>query len=197
MSQTKPHFIFNALTVIRSIYQDDPEVGDQAITDFARFLRYSLDAITKGRMIDFIEELEHVKTYVELQKLRFGDSLQVTYDLECLKFKVPTLSLQTIAENAVRHGARNTNEDVGKVLISSREFDDHYEISVIDNGPGFDPNDIPDDIDRPHIGIANVKDRLELLQCGELKIDSTIGEGSTVTLIIKKNGGGINDNIFD
>ena len=186
MSQIKPHFLFNSLTVIREIYQDDLEAGNNAILNFSRFLRYSLDALGNDRMIDFSEELENTKRYLELQQLRFGDKLQVSYDIECKDFKLPTLSFQPLVENAVSYGARQQEEGNGRVTIRTREYDDRYELSVIDNGPGFVPEDVSKQTDRAHIGISNIKERLDLTGCGELKIDSMLGTGTTATLIFPK-----------
>ena len=186
VSQIKPHFLFNSLAVIREIYQEDLDAGDQAITDFSQFLRYNLDALNKQRMIPFADEIENVRRYLDLQQLRFGDSLQVTYNLECTNFLVPTFSIQPMVENAVSHGARKRTDRRGQITIQTKEYEDHYEVSIIDNGPGFNPNKIPKYEDRAHVGIENVIERLELAQCGKLVIDSVKGEGTTVKLIINK-----------
>lgn len=186
MSQIKPHFLFNSLTVIREIYQENLEAGNDAIINFSRFLRYSLDALGKDRMIDFSEELDNTKRYLELQQLRFGDRLQVSYDIECTDFKLPTLSFQPLVENAVSYGARKQIDGKGRITIRTREYDDRYELSVIDNGPGFVPEDVPKRTDRVHIGISNIKERLKLTGCGELKINSILGVETTATLIFPK-----------
>ncbi len=154
VSQVKPHFLFNSLAVIRGIYQEDLETGDQAITDFSQFLRYNLDSLSKERMIAFSDELENVKRYLNLQQLRFGDGLHVSYDIECSDFLVPTFSIQPMVENAVSHGARKRTDKRGEVTISTKEYPDYYEIDIIDNGPGFDPDNIPEYTDRAHIGIG-------------------------------------------
>lgn len=186
VSQIKPHFLFNSLAVIREIYQEDLEAGDQAITDFSQFLRYNIDSLSKERLTSFSDEIENVKRYLELQQLRFGDDLSVSYDLECMDFKVPTLSIQPIVENAVSHGVRKRKDHAGLVTITSKEFPDRYEVSIIDNGPGFDPDKVPKYTDRSHIGIENVRERLALSEHGELRIDSVIGQGTTATLVFPK-----------
>ena len=186
VSQIKPHFLFNSLSVIREIYQDDVDEGDQAIVEFSQYLRYNLDVLSKEDMVDFAGEMENVERYLDLQQLRFGEALQVSYNIECKDFKVPSLSIQPIVENAVNHGARKNELGKGKVTIQSKEFGDHYEINIIDNGPGFDPDHIKHDDERAHIGIDNVRERLIIAGNGELKYHSEIGKGTTATLIISK-----------
>lgn len=186
VSQIKPHFLFNSLSVVREIYQDDVDEGDEALVEFSQFLRYNIDVLSKEAMVDFAGEMGNVERYLDLQKLRFGDSLEISYDIESTDFKVPSLSIQPIVENAVNHGARKNTLGKGKVTITSKEFDDHYEISVIDNGPGFNPDDITHDDDKVHVGIENVRERLKIAGNGELKYDSVIGKGTTATLIIPK-----------
>ena len=98
--------------------------------------------------------------------------------------------LQPIVENAVRHGARGTERDVGTVAISTREFPDRYEITVTDDGPGFDPaNPKPKNDGRANIGIQNVRERLRSVCGGELRIESKPGEGTRATLVLPKNRG--------
>lgn len=184
MSQIKPHFLFNCLAVIGALYRTDVDKGDKALAQFSDLLRYDIDSLNSDKPISFLKEFEHAERYLELQKLRFGSSLDVKYDLECTDFELPTLTLQPIVENAVTYGARETSEPVGLVTIMTRGFKDHYEVIVKDNGPGFDPDNIPEDGERSHIGIKNVKDRLQRACGGSLKIDSAPGEGTTVTMII-------------
>ena len=186
VNQIKPHFLFNSLSVIRELYEDNVEAGDHALTEFSQFLRYNLDSLSKDRIINFSEEIENVKRYLELQQLRFGDSLKVTYDLDDVDFKVPVFSIQPIVENAVSHGARKRTDKKGHVTISSKEYPDHYEVKIVDNGPGFVPEDVEDKTAEGHIGIKNVCERLDLAENGDLIIDSTLGEGTTATLIFPK-----------
>ena len=186
MSQIKPHFLFNCLAVIGALYRTDVDKGDKALAQFSDLLRYDIDSLNSDKPIDFLKEFEHSERYLELQKLRFGNKLNVEYDLECTDFLLPTLTLQPIVENAVTYGARESSSGAGLVTIMTRESGDHYEVVVKDNGPGFDPDNIPDDGERSHIGIKNVKERLQRACGGSLKIDSVPGEGTTVTMIIPK-----------
>ena len=186
MSQIKPHFLFNCLAVIGALYRTDVDKGDLALSQFSDLLRYDIDSLNSDEPIDFLKEFEHSERYLELQKLRFGSTLNVKYDLECTDFRLPTLTLQPIVENAVTYGARKKSGQAGLVTIMTRELEDHYEVIVKDNGPGFDPDNIPDDGERSHVGIKNVRERLQRACGGSLVIDSVPDEGTTVTMIIPK-----------
>ena len=184
-AQIHPHFLYNTLGAIREMC-DDPE-AKKAIGRFTRYLQGNMDALTKSDTIPFAVELEHTKAYLELEQLRFESALCVVYDIACTDFELPTLTVQPIAENAVRHGARSGEKDVGTVTIATREFPDRYEVTVTDDGPGFDPEHLtPKDDGRAHIGIQNVRERLRDICAGELRIESEIGKGTTVTLLLPK-----------
>ena len=122
---------------------------------------------------------------MSLQQLRFGEALQVEYELGCTDFKMPTLTLQPIVENAIRYGVRMAPKGRGKVLVRTIEHPDCYEIDVIDNGPGFDTGHVPDD-GMSHTGLRNVSERLRLVSGGDLTVDSAPGEGTTIRMTIPK-----------
>ena len=185
LGQIQPHFLFNVLYVIQEICHINPETAAEAIGEFSKYLRHNMDSITIRTPIPFKEELEHVGHYVSLQQLRFGERLEVQYDLECTDFKMPTLTLQPIVENAIRYGVRMAPKGRGKVLIRTIEHPECYEIDVIDNGPGFDVNKVPND-GMSHTGLKNVRERLAQVSGGELTVTSAAGEGTTVRMIIPK-----------
>lgn len=185
LSQIQPHFLFNVLYVIQEICYIDPIKAASAIEDFSMYLRHNMDSISIRTPIPFKDELDHVKHYVSLQRLRFGDALNVQYDLECSDFNVPTLTLQPIVENAVRYGVRMAPKGKGKVVISTRENENSYEVDVVDNGPGFDANHVAND-GMSHTGLKNVRERLKHVCGGELIVVSTAGKGTTVKMIIPK-----------
>ena len=185
LGQIQPHFLFNVLYVIQEICHINPETAAEAIGEFSKYLRHNMDSITIRTPIPFKEELEHVGHYVSLQQLRFGEKLEVQYDLGCTDFKMPTLTLQPIVENAIRYGVRMAPKGRGKVLIRTIEHPECYEIDVIDNGPGFDVNKVPND-GMSHTGLKNVRERLAQVSGGELTVTSAAGEGTTVRMIIPK-----------
>ncbi|MBQ1397281.1 MAG: hypothetical protein IIY89_02165 [Clostridia bacterium] len=103
------------------------------------------------------------------------------YDIGDSHFLMPSLTLQPMVENAIRHGVRVRDEGIVRVI--TRRKDDYHEIMIQDNGCGFDLEKI-EDADGTHIGIRNVRERLESMCGGALTIDSMIGEGTTVTIRI-------------
>ena len=190
LSQIRPHFLFNSLAVIQEICRTDPALAETAIGQFARYLRHNMDALTTDKMILFTTELEHARCYAALQQLRFGDALQFEYDLPCTSFTLPTLTLQPLIENAVTHGVRGNSDGCGTVLIRTREYPDRFELSVEDDGPGFQPEVTPQD-GRSHIGIQNVRSRLKWACGGTLRIESAPGRGTVATIVLPKEGEGL------
>ena len=185
LGQIQPHFLFNVLYVIQELCCIDPVTASRAIEDFSKYLRHNMDSISIRTPIPFKEELEHVKHYVSLQQMRFGDALDVQYELGCTDFSMPTLTLQPIVENAVRYGVRMAPKGRGRVLVRTSEHPDFYEIDIIDNGPGFDVNHVPDD-GISHTGLSNVRERLRYISNGELTVISKAGEGTTVRMTLPK-----------
>ncbi len=184
LAQIQPHFLFNSLTTIKNLCHSDPEKAEEGISQFTGFLRHNMDSLTMDKPIPFDDELSHVKAYVELQKLRFGDDLDVEYDIGIRDFRLPTLTLQPLVENAIIHGIRRNENGQGKVVIRTRKEEGFISVSVEDNGPGFSGNEPNDDTDRSHMGIRNVRQRLEIVSGAELKIDPAPAKGACVTMII-------------
>lgn len=184
LSQIQPHFLYNTLGSISHLCRDNPE-AKAAINRFSRYLQGNMSSLSKTEPIPFKEELEHTKAYLDLEKLRFGDDLTVRYDLEATEFLIPVLTLQPLVENAVFHGVRGREDGKGTLTVSSRELSDRYEITVEDDGPGFDPEAVPDDGDA-HIGLQNVRARLQRWKGADLIVDSAPGEGCRVTIVMPK-----------
>ena len=189
LSQIQPHFLYNSLGAIRYLCDHDPKAAGELTDKFARYLRGNMSSLRDEGEIAFTQELEHTNIYLEIEKARYEDALQISYDITCKDFMLPTLTLQPIVENAVRHGARG-KRGVGTVTIATREYPDRYEITVTDDGPGFDPAApvLPDD-GRAHIGIQNVRERLARVSGGALRIESEKGKGTVAAIIIPRKGG--------
>ncbi len=184
LSQIHPHFLYNSLSAIRTLCENDPKRAGEMIISFSSFLRGNMDSLTRNERIPFENELKHVKHYLELEQMRFGERLNVEYKIGTIHFTLPTLTLQPIVENAVSHGILRKNEG-GHVTIITEETDKDYVIRVLDNGIGYDTNKEYSS-DRSHIGIANVKSRIEIQCHGTLEISSVIGEGTSVEIRIPK-----------
>ncbi len=185
LSQIQPHFLFNTLGTISHLCTDAPE-AKEAILLFSRYLRGNIEVLSNEMLIPFDKETELVGIYLELEKMRFGDSLKVSWDLACTDFMIPSLTLQPLVENAVRYGVRGNADGCGTVQILSREYPDHYEISVIDDGPGFSSSAGQEPDARSHIGIDNVKERLKTICNGRLEISSAPGRGTRITMILPR-----------
>lgn len=185
LTQIKPHFLYNSLGAIEELCDSDPQAAKQATVIFSRYLRGNLNSIAEEGDIPFERELAHTKLYLELEQMRFEDALQVRYDITCTDFMIPTLTLEPLAENAVRHGVRGNADGRGTVTISTLETPERYEVSVTDDGPGFDPAAQLQD-GRQHIGLQNVRERLQTMCGGELCIQSSPERGTTVTILLPK-----------
>lgn len=183
ISQIQPHFIYNTLGSIHQLCLEQPERAAQLTLEFSQYLRGSLGELTKTRPIPLFKEMEHVRHYVHIEKVRFPD-ITVQFDLHCTNFQLPALSVQPLVENAIKHGLRGLDSG-GTVIISSQETDNNYLVCIRDDGIGFDPA-APAQDGRLHVGIQNIRSRLEDMCGGTLVIDSAPGKGTTATIIIPK-----------
>lgn len=187
ISQIQPHFLYNALNTIKYLIKRDPKSAEKAVISFSRYLRGNMDSITKKEPIPFTEELEHTKNYCDIELLRFGDKLNIVYNVPVTAFSIPALSVQPIVENAIKHGVTKKLEG-GTVTVTTAEDDSFYIITVTDDGVGFDvqnPDLAPND-DHAHIGVNNVRERLENMVNAEFIIESEISKGTCVTIKIPK-----------
>lgn len=136
MGQIQPHFIFNTLSSIRTLVMVDPKVSYDMLYDFSNYLRANIDNVTNLDGISFASEVEHIKSYVNIEKVRFGDRLNVEYDISEENFMVPPLSIQPLVENAIKHGVCKKMEG-GIVLLKSYSDGKNNVVEVCDNGVGF------------------------------------------------------------
>lgn len=117
---------------------------------------------------------------MEIEALRF-ENIEVRYDIQAEDFAVPALTLQPLVENVIRHGVRGRER--GVVSIAARRRDGFCEVVVEDNGQGFDVKRL-DDLDPSHIGIRNVRERVERMCGGTVTVESEIGRGTTAVIRI-------------
>ena len=181
LSQIQPHFLYNALNAISSLCETDAMQARDAIDSFAAYLRMNMNSLESSRLVPFTEELEHTRTYLNIEKLRFGDELKVIYDIRCDDFQLPPLCVQPLAENAVKHGLQCI--DGGVVKISTLREGNTVHITVCDNGVGYTPGALRED-DREHIGIENVRARLAAFCGGTLTVCDQNGEGTVAEIIL-------------
>lgn len=187
LSQMQPHFLYNVFTTISSMceMQNATQARD-VVNKFADYFRNNIDSLGKEKTISFEKELEHIKTYLWLEKVRFEDEINICYEIGPTDFAIPSLSVQPMVENAVKHGIL-PKEDGGTVTIRTYETPNDYVIVVKDDGVGFNVEERLND-SRSHIGIENVRRRLEMICNGSCEIQSKIGQGTVVTIHIPKGG---------
>lgn len=183
ISQIKPHFIYNTLGSIEQLCELDPEMAAKMVHNFAKYLRGNFGELDNNRPIRMSQEIEHCKYYVSIEQVRFPD-MKITFDMQAEDFMIPALSIQPLIENAIKHGLMKLPSG-GEVRVSSYEKNTEYCIEVEDNGVGFDPSAVTGD--RKHIGLRNIRGRLEAMCDGSMMIESAPGAGTKVLIQIPKN----------
>ncbi|OLT29771.1 histidine kinase [Nocardiopsis sp. CNR-923] len=191
-AQISPHFVHNALAVIAALVRADPDRARHLLSDFADYLRYGFS--DKGDYATVSDELEATQTYLELQRARFHDRLDITVRMapEVLPVAVPFLVVQPIVENAVRHGLER-KEGRGHISVSGYGEGPLCVIEIEDDGVGMHP-----DLARSllagtgpqsrGVGLANVDQRLRAVYGPEygLVIETALGEGTKVTVRVPR-----------
>lgn len=179
--QMQPHFIFNSLTTIRALCKNSPEAVE-AINAFAGFLRGSIDMLDEPNCIPVKKELDTVRHYLNMEQKRFGQAIQIQYDLQDEAFSIPPFTVQTMVENAIKHGIRKGNTREGTICVRSYETEQFHVIEVMDDGVGY----VPASDNGLHTGIANTKKRLALMCNGMLEIQGKKGSGTIVKILVPK-----------
>ena len=163
-SQINPHFLFNVLNTMTSLIRTNPEKAREVTIDLSNYLRYNLDNNVKS--VELIKELNQVNTYIKIEKVRFGDKLNIIYDVDesLYNFQIPSLIIQPLVENSIKHGILK-KRDNGCVKIIIKKIDKDIEITIEDDGVGIEQS-IIDNLDKQikeNIGLKNVHQRLKLL----------------------------------
>lgn len=185
LSQIQPHFLYNTLAAIRQLCDTDPRQAQEAVTEFSDFLRANMASLTRKQPIPFEQELRHVKNYLSLEQRRYGERLRVTYEIGASGFSLPPLSVQPLVENAVRYGAAQRVTG-GAVAVRTRETPDAYVVTVQDDGPGFKLPGKGED-ERSHVGLQNVRSRLQAMCGGTLTIESVPSGGTAAVISLPKS----------
>ena len=180
MSQIQPHFLYNTLSTIQALCRTNPEKASVVTECFGTYLRKNLESLSQTELIPVSKELEHTKIYSEIENVRF-DNIRVEYDTPETDFMIPALSIQPLVENAIRHGVRIREN--GIVKVGTVKVSNGYEITVEDNGRGFDTSAI-ETADNTHIGLRNVRERIEKMCGGTFRIESMENVGTKITLHI-------------
>jgi two-component system LytT family sensor kinase len=195
-AQISPHFIYNALTAIESFVRTDPDRARELLVGFAEFTRYTFRS--RDQFVTMAEELRLVDTYLDLEQARFGDRLRVTLRVapEVLGVTIPSLILQPIVENAVRHGLWPL-ERVGHLRISVDDVDSEARICIEDDGVGARPDHVRRVLSGTDggegVGLHNVDERLRAVfgDSHGLTIETAVGSGTKVTIYVPKFHAGV------
>ena len=182
MSQIRPHFIYNTLGSIEQLCELYPPKAGELVHNFAKYLRGNFGELDNPKPILMSQEMEHVHHYISIENVRFPD-MTFTFEMNSSDFHIPALTIQPIVENAIKHGLMKL-EKGGTIHVVSYETDTNYCVLVEDDGVGFDTNVLLDE--RKHVGIRNIRGRLNAMVNGTLEIESTMGVGTKVLITIPK-----------
>ena len=181
--QINPHFLYNTLSSVGSLCESDPAKAQEMVFRLSDYLHDSFSDISKPAMIPFDREIMFLKHYLSIETIRFPH-LRIHFELSCTEFQIPCFTLQPLVENAIKHGICKRRKSEGDVTITSECSGQDYLVSIIDNGVGFDVERLKNMEHTGHIGIENVRLRLQLLCNGTVSFSSTPGEGTVCRISI-------------
>ena len=188
-SQIQPHFVFNTLNTIASLAVIDVDKMGQLLEKFSEYLRLSIDFKNAKPLIDINQELSLIKSYLYIQKKRFGERINIIWDLQAnLHISIPPLTIQPLVENAINHGILKRNQG-GTITISIKKTDNFFIIMVGDDGVGIEGNELnsilkdlrDDGPNRMGIGLRNINKRLNQIYNKDLSIESKPNKGTKVS----------------
>jgi len=185
-SQIKPHFLYNALSTIISLCRKDSSKAESLLKDLSNYLRGSLEIDPNNSFFSVKQELLHVESYLNIDKARFGERLNIIYDLEdgAMGVMIPAIVIQPIVENAVRHGVMKRLLG-GTIVISAKIENTELVVSISDDGLGMTEEKkktvLDYSISTGGIGLKNVNKRLVNAYGQGLWIESAEGKGTKIT----------------
>ena len=163
LRQLQPHFLFNALSTLKSLISEKPNVAEEYVVKLSDFLRYSIQA-KNNELTTLDEELKFTKDYFDLQKVRFGSALNYTIDLPIFQFekKIPIFAIQTLVENAIKHNSFTNKNPL------------YIKVSTIDNKIKVQNNKVQKTLILPSgTGLKNLNSRYKIISDTEIKIIET------------------------
>ncbi|MCR4911766.1 MAG: histidine kinase [Bacilli bacterium] len=177
-NQIKPHFIFNALNVIKTLYMTDHEKGEEALDLLSKHLRMYVSA-ADVYLVPLDKELEIIENYLELENMKVSKPFNIIYNIDVYDFEVPYFSIQPLIENIVHYSKINEKED-GTIEIITYKEDDYYFLIVADNGVGFDVKQIKE----TSAGLKNCVERFKILLNASVEVTSKINSGTRIIIKI-------------
>src|SRR5438094_89915 len=182
--QLNPHFLFNTLHAISALIHEQPDDADRIVARLSELLRVSLEQ-TDAQEVPLRQELAFLERYLEIEHTRFQDRLAVEMEVETGLDDglVPSLILQPLVENAIRHGIE-PREDTGRVKVTARRLEGMLELKVSDNGPGLPETEVA--LCREGVGLSNTRSRLAHLYGAkhQLELTPAAGGGLEVKLLL-------------
>ncbi len=193
-AQINPHFLFNTLNTIAALCRTDPKTARVLIIQFAEFFRESLERQSQFTSLE--EELKYVDSYLIFERARFGDRLHIKHRIAdgARRLKLPSLVLQPLVENAVKHGM--AAQGPLNIELAASVAGGNLYIQIVDDGVGIPAAGRPSNNEKGlGIGLTNVRERLQSLygSAAFLDIKSEEGLGTEVTLRIPVNGSASED----
>src|SRR3954447_3696424 len=183
-SQINPHFLFNTLTSISSLIRTQPDTARMLITKLSGLLRRLLRS--QEHFVTLREELEAIDEYLDIESIRFGPKLRIEKSIapDSLDIVVPSMLLQPLVENSIKHGL-SPKIGEGRITIRSTRENGHTIIDIIDNGVGVSANHA-NRVNAGGIGLRNVNERLRVIYGAnyQLQLDSVPGEGTCARIVI-------------
>lgn len=195
-AQINPHFFFNTLGTIQALIETSPLEAKSLLKDLAEFYRRTLKRSSEAVMLQ--EELESVRNYVRIEKVRFGEKISILESIpeDLMNHRVPLFSLQLLVENAIRHGLC-LKKGPGTIRLIAWKDSQFFYVQVSDDGVGIDPENLAKILDEnpdrqengAGIGIVNIHRRIQRFygeHCG-LQVESAQGKGTQVTIRLPLN----------
>lgn len=197
-SQISPHFLYNTINTIIGLSYKDSEKARIALNNLSIYFRGKLDIHREKGLVTLESELELIMAYLEIEQMRYGERLNIEYDIEeGLKAMIPPLTLQPIVENSVRHGA-TTKASNGTVKITARrDMEGFIKITIEDNGIGMTAEKQEEILkgNNQRIGFKNVMEKIKIIKGAKLILKSNIEKGTIVEIIIPEVG--LNESNFN
>ncbi|MET3293118.1 UNVERIFIED_CONTAM: ABC-type amino acid transport substrate-binding protein/anti-sigma regulatory factor (Ser/Thr protein kinase) [Brevibacillus sp. OAP136] len=186
-SQIKPHFLYNALSAIMAFCYTDSEKAGDLLNSLSKYLRIVFNTDNRGELVTIQREIELVKSYVDIEQARYGERLQIFFDIDqaCLQQRIMPLLIQPLVENAIRHGVMKKAQG-GTVRLSVKQIGESITVIVSDDGVGMSEQKIKEILSRKEtvsgVGLANIKQRLGHYPGKQLTIESKEDRGTIITL---------------
>lgn len=187
-SQITPHFLYNTLNTIIGLSYKDQEKTREALEHLATYFRAKLDVRKQHSLVSLEDEVELVKSYLAIEKMRFGERLNIVYNIDkTIETYIPTMTIQPLVENAVHHGI-SKKPDGGTIRLTVEQEQNIVKITIEDNGVGI-PQEKQQKLlsgKNERLGFTNPFNKLSLIKEANFQLDSEEGKGTKITIRIPK-----------